>query len=445
MRLKTHEIHSRYACFLAAMFLVYVLVFQGCDNSPDSPSTQGGTCSVSFHVIWERPADSGPSMNRAITAPCGEVDHLVATVYNQDREVLKEGGPWSCSEGQGTLSDVPAGTRGWIEVYLINAEGGIVYKGISMEINLIPGQTIDAGEIEANSFIPGLSTPAENAVVINGNVTFAWEALASAARYELQVTNNVSGEQFLYETSGVSYQTHDLIAQLTSYRWRIRAIGTEGDEGAWSNERSFTTEYNYIPTATISSPSANDRLFGNIWFSGYGMDMDEMTSFDYSPRWTSSIDGVIGTEDSFYKGDLSLGTHIITLTVTDSVGAVDSASISIIVAREWTATFTPIPNPSGGNCASGSFSTSCTITYDPGTYIYSMTFGNGWGCPPGESCSLQGTETEGTYTLVNDFVYNSQSYHFSTSFSDNGPSYSGSGSPYSISCNQGFTFSLTNN
>ena len=51
--------------------------------------------------------------------------------------------------------------------------------------------------------------------------------------------------------------------------------------------------------------------------------------------WTSSIDGVIGTDDShFLRGDsLSLGVHVITLQGTDSDGntSVDSVTIAVVL------------------------------------------------------------------------------------------------------------------
>lgn len=90
---------------------------------------------------------------------------------------------------------------------------------------------------------------------------------------------------------------------------------------------------NQSPTATITSPSDNSTFAEDdtINFQGSATDPEDGTLTGGSLIWTSSIDGQIGTGESFSKSNLSVGTHSITLTATDSEGATDTDSITITV------------------------------------------------------------------------------------------------------------------
>ena len=96
---------------------------------------------------------------------------------------------------------------------------------------------------------------------------------------------------------------------------------------------TVTPDDNTPPTATITSPM-NGSTYNegdDISFNGSGYDAEDGTLSGSSLIWTSSRDGQIGTGTSFTRNDLSVGTHTITLTATDSLGATGSDSVSITV------------------------------------------------------------------------------------------------------------------
>ena len=66
-----------------------------------------------------------------------------------------------------------------------------------------------------------------------------------------------------------------------------------------------------------------------VVFDGSGTDTEDGNLTGASLVWTSSIDGEIGTGSYFTINILSEGTHIITLTATDSQGATGSDSVQI--------------------------------------------------------------------------------------------------------------------
>lgn len=53
-------------------------------------------------------------------------------------------------------------------------------------------------------------------------------------------------------------------------------------------------------------------------FAGTGLDFEDGALSGGSLIWTSSLNGQIGTGTTFTRSNLSVGTHLIKLTVRDS-------------------------------------------------------------------------------------------------------------------------------
>lgn len=88
-----------------------------------------------------------------------------------------------------------------------------------------------------------------------------------------------------------------------------------------------------MPTATITSPLNNSsHFYGNIiTFTGTGTDPQDGALSGASLVWTSSLQGNIGTGNTFTLTNLVAGTHTIRLTVTDSDNFTHYVERTIIV------------------------------------------------------------------------------------------------------------------
>jgi hypothetical protein len=117
-----------------------------------------------------------------------------------------------------------------------------------------------------------------------------------------------------FSTSSLSIGTHTIYFKV------------QDNEGAWSSEKNKSLTINPVdrgdptenkePTAFIYSITPNSAEYMKmVNFCGHGKDEDGyITEF----KWTSSINGVIGSEETFNTSDLYLGTHTIYFKVKDN-------------------------------------------------------------------------------------------------------------------------------
>ncbi len=88
------------------------------------------------------------------------------------------------------------------------------------------------------------------------------------------------------------------------------------------------------PFAQINHPGNNQSRPASqpVPFVGVGRDVTDGSLSGGSMKWTSNLDGSIGTGQTFNR-TLSAGVHTITLTVTDSANKTDSASITLTMTQ----------------------------------------------------------------------------------------------------------------
>lgn len=100
-----------------------------------------------------------------------------------------------------------------------------------------------------------------------------------------------------------------------------------------------TVNANKPPVITIVAPLPGSTFTtsSSILFSGTALDPEDGV-LSAGIKWTSSINGLLGTASSLTRS-LSAGTHTITASVTDPDGATRSATTSIVVtaaSSSWT-------------------------------------------------------------------------------------------------------------
>jgi subtilisin family serine protease len=154
------------------------------------------------------------------------------------------------------------------------------------------------------------------------------------------------------------------------------------------------TAANQSPTATITTPALNALVAQGVGvsFAGSAGDPEDGPLSGASLVWTSSRDGQIGTGTSFTRYNLSVGSHTITLTATDSKGAKATTTRTIAITagnQAPVASFT-------WNCATG-ITGQCALsgsasTDDVGIVSYTWDWGNG------RSESHVGSDAKNTWT-----------------------------------------------
>lgn len=101
------------------------------------------------------------------------------------------------------------------------------------------------------------------------------------------------------------------------------------DDGTSSSEAPIGS----APVADIFHPSdGEERVAGeDIPWIGSGDDAEDGALTGMALVWTSDVDGEFGTGEMFNAPLMTVGTHTITLTATDSDGNTGEASITIDV------------------------------------------------------------------------------------------------------------------
>jgi formylglycine-generating enzyme required for sulfatase activity len=104
--------------------------------------------------------------------------------------------------------------------------------------------------------------------------------------------------------------------------------------GSSSSGQRDSHNNNKHPEVSIIAPLNNSVYTYEdiVSFVGEGTDLEGVVLPESAFTWESSIDGLIETSSKEFSTDfLSIGTHTITLTVTDSYGATNTAMVNVMV------------------------------------------------------------------------------------------------------------------
>ncbi|MBU1940622.1 MAG: right-handed parallel beta-helix repeat-containing protein, partial [Candidatus Thermoplasmatota archaeon] len=181
--------------------------------------------------------------------------------------------------------------------------------------------------------------------------------------------SNIDGylsNQATFTTSTLSVSTHTIY-------FKIR-----DNDGQWSAEKTASIAINSIdnnpPNANILYVKPTEITLGEpLYFNGEGIDTDgTITAY----KWSSNIDGTLGTKKSFSITNLSAGTHTITFQVQDNKGVWSSSKTTKITVINNNGT-TELTADTGGPYPHNSFKITFDASDSTGGTDFFWDFGDG--------------------------------------------------------------------
>jgi hypothetical protein len=145
---------------------------------------------------------------------------------------------------------------------------------------------------------------------------------------------------------GLGHSTASDASMYPTYKYcsqHMRSLAADDMAGAQELYPASEGAMNTAPTITVSAPASSTTVSQatSLAFSGSAFDQQD-GALTAGLTWRSNLDGHIGTGGSF-SAMLSTGTHIISVTVTDSGGLSASTQVTVTVTPPTSAA--PAPGP----------------------------------------------------------------------------------------------------
>jgi hypothetical protein len=203
------------------------------------------------------------------------------------------------------------------------------------------GAELTRRAVSANAPLVQITSPSAAVSWTAGTTeTLTWDAIDPDAgdtlRYSVFYSHN--GADWALLASGLSTTSYDIAVDTLAGGddARFRVVATDG-----VNIGEDATDFpigvpDKAPTAVILSPEDEFQVLPGdlLVMQGTGNDMEDGTLPEVSLSWSSDRQGVLGAGASLAVSNLQPGTHIITLTVTDSRGQSSVAAATIYVGAK---------------------------------------------------------------------------------------------------------------
>lgn len=136
------------SCILHLALCILLILLSACAEGPDSSDeASSDTGSIAFNVAWE--GTTSKSTVRQAVFDCGY--HNVATIeaqaLDENDSLLAEGGPWNCTDGEGTITGVLVGDNRQVVVFGKHSNGNVLYRGESLRFPVTAAGPNSAGTI----------------------------------------------------------------------------------------------------------------------------------------------------------------------------------------------------------------------------------------------------------------------------------------------------------
>jgi PKD repeat protein len=193
----------------------------------------------------------------------------------------------------------------------------------------------------------GISSPANGTTVTVGtSVTFTGTgadaedgALSGASLSWASNINGPFGTGATVTTNGLSIGTHVIT---------LTAKDSQGATTATTRTLIVNAAVNHAPSANITAPTGSPTVVQGtpVTFVGNGIDPEDGPLSGAALKWESNRDGLIGTGTTVTTSGLSIGSHTVVFTATDSKGlSTTSYTYVTVVAPEPVVVVPPAPLP----------------------------------------------------------------------------------------------------
>lgn len=367
-------------CIFAFCILLTVF-FSACSGSSTQQSGGSSTGGISFQLVWQQPSSSAKKLTPSANACVDHaIDTIAATVSNGTTTVTAS---WPCSEHQGFIFGVPAGTNYTLQINGISSgPTTTTWSGQATGITVITNETTTIGPIvmsyigtdttdpTATSIGPNSSPPSTTNVPITDriNMTFSEPmAISTITSTNITLINSsdmsavaglvsyVGNTAAFIPSANLAYDTQ-YVLQVVSCVTGSCITDTAGNPLASNYTFTFTTEI--APSAAPTTPSGVTATPGNGQVTLDWLATNGSTSYNVYYSLTSGITGtkIPDARAPFVHLNLSNGTiYYYIVTAVNSFG--ESPASAEVNATPVTPAGNPnVPSPPASLAATPGFS-----------------------------------------------------------------------------------------